>query len=239
MQQNKAIKKHNEAIAAGARNQMVGIDQNIQSARRSFYDQTSISSAQARGGVATLQNNQGFASGQSIDSYVSQIMADQNVDQLARSTQLADSITAAQTQKETIAASARSGMSSGASPLLAGIQGGLQGASMGMSLNSAIDNFNRVSTVNTALSGLAPLAAAGDPQAIAQMQAINAGISPELATMNNSPFARPYLMQNALMDMQLQGAMQQYGASGLRLDSINNQLRMIQDPLRQYQNWGR
>lgn len=239
IQSNNAIKAHNNAVAATARNQMVAIDQNINSARRAFYDQTQITSAQGRAGLATVQNSQGFASGQSIDNYVGQIMADQNADQFARQTQLADTITSAQTQKETIAASARAGMSSGSSPALAGLTGAAQGFSMGMSLNSAIENFNRVSQVNTALSSLAPAAAAGDPFAIAQMQAINAGISPELATMSNSPFTRAFLQQNALMDMQLQSAMAQYGASGVRLDSINNQLRMIQDPLRQYQNWGR
>lgn len=234
MSQNAEIERKNEAIGQAAQSQFAAINANTLSTYRQFYDQTNTAGERARSAAATLQNGMGFTSGQSLNEFVAQRMVDTDQDQYARAAALTDYVAQAEWQKKSIAANASAGMSSGVNPLIAGIQGGIQGLQLGSSLESAIGSFQRTTQINTALKGLEPLATAGDPTAIAQMQAIQAGINPQAAMMPNSPYIRPFIQQQQLMSMQLGAARANYGASMLRLNTINSEYNMVNDRLLQY-----
>jgi hypothetical protein len=233
MSQNSAVKAHNEALAASARSQMGAIDNNILSTRRAFYDQTDVASRQAQAQVASLQNGQGFTSGASLDEFVATRMADTNIDQLARSAAEGDAEKQYGYQKDSIAASARAGMAQGSSPLLGAIQGGIQGLQMGIGVESAINSWQRTSQVNEALRTLEPQARLGSDMAMAQIQAIQAGIPPAAAGAG-SPFVRPFLMANQLQQLQLDTARNVYGNSQIQLDISRQRYNMVNDDLLRY-----
>lgn len=229
--------RHNRAIVASANSQFRAIDANMTSTRVAFYDQTDVRSQQSRQAIAQLQNGQGFTSGDSLNEFVAQQMADTDIDQLAGSKALAGSLQQQQYQKQTIAAQARAGMTSGGVPLLSAVQGGVQGYQIGNSIGSAVDSWQRTAEVNEALQTLQPVATGGGPgapMATARMQAINAGVPVNQALADNSPFVQPFLINNQLQQLQLNAARQLYGATNNRLESTQQQYDMIRDSLNQY-----
>lgn len=232
---NNQTKKRNEAAAKAANSQMSAINDNITSQRLLFYDNSATAGAQAQAAIATLQNSQGFTSGQSISESVAQAMSDTDVDQFARRKYLADFEKQQEYSKTSIAAQASAGMQSTGSPLMAGLQGGLQGFSLGSSLSSSIDAFQRTSAINEALTTLTPLASQGSDIALAQMQAIQSGVPPAQALMQNSPYVQPFLLQRQIQGLQLESARNTATSTGLSLGIIQNEAARLNT---RYQNYG-
>lgn len=229
MQQKKALKRQYAATTKMAYGNLGILNDQIGDVRRAFYDQTDIASQQYRQGYAALVNNIGTTSGPSVNAVLAAQVANVNVDQLARRTALADTIQSIEYQKQNVKAQAEAGMaSSAASYTPAGFQaisGGLQGFQMGLGLSSVIQSAQQASALNDAYKAVLPAAQAGDSNALAQLQALNAGIPPSAVLgAYGSMFTAPFLAQQQLSGIQMETSRNDLYFSQLRNEALRRQL---------------
>lgn len=220
--QNEQIEKHNAAVKASADSQEQALNQNYLNSRVNYYDTQNIAGNKASQELARAENGMGFTSGNSINTTIASNMTNTAMDSYGRARDQATQEQQIEYQKQSVAAQARAGMVAPSSPIISAVQGGIQGYSLGSSLGNAIGNYQYQSTRNDVLTALGPQAQAGDPYAIAQIQAISAGANPDLVTANggNNPLTQSFITQRQIQQLNLQAAENAAGSSGLQLKTL-------------------
>lgn len=229
MQQKKAIKRQYSAIAKSAYANLDNLNDQILQVRRAFYDQTDIQSQGFRQGFSSLVNSVGSTSGGSVTAVMAAQVANANLDQLARRTALSDTVSSIEYEKKNVKAQSEAGMESArANYVPAGIQaiqGGLQGIQMGMQFNSVLDAARQSAQLDAAYQSVLPSARAGDSNALAQLQALNAGVPPSMVMGEfGNLFTAPYLNQMKISSMQTTIASNDLFFSTMKRNAMNNLL---------------
>lgn len=229
MQQKKALKRQYSATANAAYENLNNLNDQIQQVRRAFFDQTDIASQGFRQGYGALVNSIGSTSGPSVTAVLAAQVSNAAVDQLARRTALSDTVEAIEYQKRNVKAQAEAGMASAqANYVPAGIQalqGGLQGVQMGMQFNSVLQGAMQSAQLNEAYKAVLPAAQAGDGNALAQLQALNAGVPASMVLgQYGSLFTAPFVAQQQLSGIQYDTARNDLFFSQLRNQALQRQL---------------
>lgn len=229
MQQKKALKRQYSATAKAAYANLENLNDQILQVRRAFYDQTDIASQGFRQGYAALVNSVGTTSGPSVNAVMGAQVANAAIDQLARRTALADTVSAIEYQKKNVKAQSEAGMASAQANFvpvgIQALQGGLQGIQMGMQFNSVLQAAQQSAQLDAAYKSVLPAAQAGDGQALAQLQALNAGV-PAAMVMGQygSLFTAPFMAQQQISGIQYETARNDLFFSQLRNQAMQRQL---------------
>lgn len=229
LQQRKALKRQYAAIANAANENLSNLNDQITQVRRSYFDTTDISSQNFRQNFGALVNSLGATSGPSTTAVLAAQVANAAVDQEARRTALSDTITSINTEKKNVKAQAEAGLASARAnyvPVgIQAIQGAVSGYQAGTSIDNLISSVQQSSALNSAYQKLLPAAQFGDSNALAQLQAIQSGVRPDLVLgQYGSVYTAPFVAQQQINGIQLETAQSDLFYSQLRAQAAQRQL---------------
>jgi predicted ATPase len=193
----------NAAMRRQAEAQQRANNESIINARRAFFDQTRVAARQYQRESATV-NNALFADrqkGHSLNRIVNYINRNAVEDQQVRARRLSEFEKNVSITNRNIASS---GAAQQQSPLLEGAKGAVSGAQMGAAVGGAIESFNQSQQLKAFQSDLSERFNAGDPTAMARLEAFQAGVPVDSI---NADTIAPFMQRQALSSMQFESQM--------------------------------
>jgi hypothetical protein len=223
-----SARRQNRAIRDNAIAQQEALNENINRARFSFFDNQRVATRQHQSEQGAMTNAlfSGFRSGHSLNRLLAANDNDFIADDLARKRALAQTIENFETQKTNIARSASAQTQNVTqATLMGGLQGGMAGFQLGQGIDGAIQSFqdsNFLKDLNASYAA-DPM----NPDLQAQVMAVSSGVPPQMLQRYPNIATAPFAQRIATQNLGLQSAFSQMQFSQFLRNNAFNQLQQM------------